>query len=289
MDENGAAQLGQRRSNTPPHCAQASGMSASNSSNQRLAAPHVRQNATQSPRTFRRSSRSQSLALPMLAIVLLAAGCGASAYDSTRGATIEHRGTTIVVVPHRHGNWRLVLLHGRGAGPKQFLTQPLFDELAALGTKAPVVVLPDGGDHSYWHNRRGGRWGSQVLRLLHGRVALGGISMGGFGSLLLGPRSHVCALGAHSPALWQHAGDTAAGAFDDAADFARNGIVNRPPDYGKTPLWIDVGSSDPFRATDVLYAHEIHAQLHVWPGGHDGAYWRAHVRSYLRFYAAHCS
>ena len=264
-------------------------MSASNCSNQRRAAPHVRQNATQSPSTFRRSSRSQSLALPMLLIVLLAAGCGAPAYHSTRGATIEHRGTTIVVVPQPHGDWRLVLLHGGGAGPKQFLMQPLFDELAALGRKAPIVVLPDGGDHSYWHNRADGRWGSQVLRLLHGRVALGGISMGGFGSLLLAPHSQVCAIGAHSPALWKRAGDTAAGAFDDKADFARNDIFERPPNYGRTPVWIDVGSSDPFHDTDVMYAREIHAQLHVWPGGHDGAYWRAHMRSYLRFYAAHCS
>src|SRR5947207_396994 len=65
MDENAALQLGQRRSRTPVHCGQASGMSPSNSSNQRRAAPHVRQNATQSPRTLRRSSRSQSDAFPM--------------------------------------------------------------------------------------------------------------------------------------------------------------------------------------------------------------------------------
>lgn len=43
-------------------------------------------------------------------------------------------------------------------------------------------------------------------------------------------------------------------------------------------VWIDVGTEDPFRSAAVHYAHEIHAQLHVWPGGHDDSYWHAHLR-----------
>src|SRR5581483_10903027 len=62
IEENGAPHDLQRRSNSPPHCGHASGISASNSSNQRFAAPQPRQNATQSPSTFRRSSRNQSAA-----------------------------------------------------------------------------------------------------------------------------------------------------------------------------------------------------------------------------------
>ena len=49
---------------SPPHCGQRSGSSLSVSSNQRTAKPQPRQNALQSPRTLRRSSRSQSAALP---------------------------------------------------------------------------------------------------------------------------------------------------------------------------------------------------------------------------------
>src|SRR5213076_1845586 len=64
VELNGALHEGQRRSIVPPHCGQSSGTSASYSSNQRRAAPHSRQKATQSPSTFRRSSRSQSDALP---------------------------------------------------------------------------------------------------------------------------------------------------------------------------------------------------------------------------------
>ena len=33
------------------------------------------------------------------------------------------------------------------------LTGHLFVALHHLGTRAPIVVLPDGDDHSYWHNR----------------------------------------------------------------------------------------------------------------------------------------
>jgi len=230
-------------------------------------------------------------------------------YRSTDGATLEHftlRSRAvgadlheILVRPAKRGSGTLlVLLHGRGSSASSFLNQTFFDSLARLGAHAPTVLLLDGGDHSYWHDRADGKWGTMVLReaIPAGlrrsgarRVAIGGISMGGFGALSLGARGSFCAVGARSAALWFHAGDSAAGAFDDAADFARWGaLVARPPRY-RAPVWIDVGASDPFRAADVAYAHEIHAQLHVWPGGHDGAYWRAHTAAYLRFFADSCA
>jgi poly(3-hydroxybutyrate) depolymerase len=85
-------------------------------------------------------------------------------YWTTRGAGTEHYTLhsrlvhrelhEIRVVPAQHGNWTLVLLHGRGGGPSGMLSQSLFDALHDLGSRAPVVLLPDGGDHSYWHNPR---------------------------------------------------------------------------------------------------------------------------------------
>jgi S-formylglutathione hydrolase FrmB len=222
-------------------------------------------------------------------------------YWTTRGARIEHYVLhsryvhadlhEIRVVPQHPGGWTLVLLHGRSAPPSSFLSQSFFDALHSLGRRAPVVLLPDGGDHSYWHDRADGRWGTMVLREIvppHGRVAIGGISMGGYGALLLGAEGHFCAVGGHSPALWLSGADSAAGAFDDAQDYTRHDIVDRPPHYS-APVWIDVGKDDPFRDAAVRYAHEIHAQLHVWPGGHDDAYWHSHMRQYLAFYARHCA
>jgi S-formylglutathione hydrolase FrmB len=173
-------------------------------------------------------------------------GCGdGPSYHSTRAArfvrfTLHSRLALrdlheVLVVPPRHGRWMLVLLHGYHASPSQFLTQPLFDTLTALRARAPEVLLLDGSADSYWHNRADGRWESMVLReaipagtaRTHARrVAIGGISMGGYGALLLGSRSarRFCAVGAQSPALWLSAGETAPGTFDDAEDYERNDV-----------------------------------------------------------------
>src|SRR3954453_18991350 len=58
----------------------------------------------------------------------------------------------------------LVWLDGRSGHPGDFFTAELYAALSRLGDRAPVVVELDGGDHSYWHDRRGGRWGAYVMR-----------------------------------------------------------------------------------------------------------------------------
>jgi poly(3-hydroxybutyrate) depolymerase len=202
----------------------------------------------------------------------------------------------------------LVFLHGRGLRPESLLSDEFYAGLSRLGAGAPIVVALDGGDHSYWHDRRGGRWGSYVLREAipaavrelgadGSRVAIGGISMGGYGAFELARearRGRFCAVGGHSPAFWLSAGQTAPGAFDDAADFARHDVYRyvrtRAHPYGSTPLWIDRGTRDPFGPYDASIVRELNARgasllSHVWPGEHTGSYWRAHMGRYLRFYA----
>jgi hypothetical protein len=238
-----------------------------------------------------------------VAVVLLA-GCATAQHKATRPRprlriepyTLHSRFVhtplhPIRIVPTKHGNWTLVLMYGRGGRPAGELTGRLLRALQKLGRRAPVVLLPDGGDHSYWHNRADGAWESMVLKEIvpkHGRVAIGGISMGGYGALLLGARRHFCAVEGHSPALWFGGAYSAPGAFDDAEDYARNDIVNHPPHY-TSPVWVDVGTEDPFHDAAVYYADEIHAQLHVWPGGHDGDYWDPHFARYMAFYVRHCA
>ena len=251
--------------------------------------------------------------LTIAVVVALATGCGGGPrYRSTRGARLihftlhsrltavypatEHDLHEILVVPKRHGHWLLVLLHGKGGGPSQFLSQPFFDTLRTLGSRAPDVLLLDGGADSYWHDRSSGGWGSMVvdegvpagLRRTHARrVAIGGISMGGYGALLAASRDrNFCAVGVQSPALWLGPGDTAPGAFDDAQDYALNDVFElRPP----RPLWIALGASDPFRDATLPYARRAGVRAHVSPGGHDSTFWDAHMPGLLRFFAHACS
>jgi S-formylglutathione hydrolase FrmB len=211
----------------------------------------------------------------------------------------------------------LVLLHGRHdrthasrtwskSGPQAMLSSALLAGIAQLGARAPIVVLLNGGQHSWYHDRRSGRWASMILddaipdavRRFHAdpkRIAIGGISMGGYGALHLAalrPRS-FCAVGAHSAALYTSYRASAPVAFDDAADFARNDVFKaaRKGRFNPLPVWIDGGASDAFHDADAAFASLLRARgaqvtYHVWPGGHTASYWDAHMAAYLQFYAS---
>src|SRR6476660_1163355 len=220
----------------------------------------------------------------------------------TRGARIVHYRLEgrdeIAVVPHRPNGRLLVLLHGRGAGPEQFLTGAFFKELGA--TESPTVVMLNGGDHSFWHNRNSGKWASMVLdtaipdaqRRFHtsGKVGIGGISMGGYGALHIASLrpSEFCGVGAHSAALWRRSGAAARGAFDNAIDYRANNVFRAIGKLKKTDVWMDVGNGDPFRAADSELARKLSVILHVYPGGHDSAYWNARMPIYFAFYRHAC-
>jgi len=240
-------------------------------------------------------------------------------YESTRGATVSrftvhsalvHRDLhEILVTPagDRKRRALLVFLHGRGSPPDSNLRQPLFDALHALGPRAPVVLLTDGGNHSYWHDRRDGRWGTSVLREAipaalsrshadGNRVAIGGISMGGFGALDLARLApgRFCAVGAHSAALWFRSADTPAGAFDDAEDFARHDLLRlaQSRTLHHVKIWIDIGREDPFLQANTALARELRTggsrvQLVLHSGGHSG--WSDRMDEYMRFYASACA
>ena len=222
------------------------------------------------------------------------------------------------IVPPNGTRALLVLLHGRHdrprgvsqgtskSGPESMVSSALLAGLAELGQSAPIVVLLNGGRHSWYHDRREGRWGSMILDeaipdALHrfharaDRIAIGGISMGGYGALHLAALRpyEFCAVGAHSAALYETFDASAPVAFDNPADFARNNVFRaaRQGRLDGLPVWLDVGSNDPFYSADaafdsVLRARDADVSYHVWPGGHTLSYWRVHMAEYLRFYAS---
>ena len=224
-------------------------------------------------------------------------------------------GVNVIVPPladPRGKRGLLVYLHGRG-GYEGTFNDAVLRGLPLLHGHGPVIAFPAGGVHGYWHDRADGDWDSWVTdevipRVVKRfgvdprRIAIGGISMGGFGAfdIALHHPGMFCAVGGHSPALWFEGGETAPGAFDDAADFERNDVVGtvqaEPEAFGDARVWIDYGSEDPFRVYDEGFVEAIGAgsadlTAHSWPGAHEGGYWNDHWPDYQRFYVnalAHC-
>ena len=270
------------------------------------------------------------LVVLLLAVLLALAGCGSG--GSTQGAPtresvvaggklrideveVESRAVgreldVSVIEPTEPASVRrplLVFLHGAGGSNESFLANPaVLSGLSGLGAEAPVVAFPD-GETSWWHNRSSGDWERYVMREVlpivrrrfdtdpH-RVAVGGISMGGYGAYHLGLEhpDRFCAVGGHSAGLWLDQSEEFEGAFDDRGDYERNdvlGTVRADPDaFGDTRIWNDYGDEDWFVPGNAAFVSALRkggADLtaHVWPGGHDGAYWDAHWSQYLRFYA----
>ena len=276
------------------------------------------------PAQIRRRRRVALLAFALLASAAVYLSLAATVFAPVdeHGARVERltvqsravgRGIGVAVVvpakaPPRGSRSLLVFLHGRGGSEETFTgNEAVFEGLAKLGARAPVIAFPDGADHSYWHDRDGGRWGRYVMREViptvvrrfgvdPRRIAIGGISMGGFGAydLALQHPRRFCAVGGHSPALWFEGSETAPGAFDDAADFHRNDVVGavrgNPDAFAGMRVWNDYGDEDPFRVydegfVDYLRADRADLSAHTWHGGHDNAYWNRHWAAYLRFYA----
>lgn len=235
-------------------------------------------------------------------------GTTVARYDLRSAAAGRRLVQTVVLPPgDPRGRPLLVLLHGRAQDPARLARAPLRAALAALGDRAPVVLLPADDGGSYWHDRDSGRWASYVLyeaiptvvrryRLDGGRKALGGISMGGAGAYALAAAApgRFCAVGGHSPALWTAPDAVDPGAYDDEDDFARHDPV-APVRTGteqpyRVPLWLDAGRDDRFLPAARTFASALRARgedvrMTTWAGGHEERYWQRHLPSYARFYA----
>jgi S-formylglutathione hydrolase FrmB len=256
-----------------------------------------------------------------LLAVLLVAGCGGddrppAPRPAERGVAVhglEVRSSAVgraldalVIDPRRAPEDAplLVLLHGQGSSPDSMVAQELLDELVGLGDRAPVVLLPDGDEASYWHDRDGGAWARMVLDEAipaaaerfgadPRRVAVAGFSMGGFGALHLATRDpgRFCSVAAHSPAVFTSRpkpGSPFAEAFDDDADFRRADPVARarrlPPG-----TWVDVGDADPFApAVRRLVERMRRPRYREWRGDHDFSYFVREAPRWLRFHLERC-
>ncbi|MFE4227166.1 alpha/beta hydrolase [Arthrobacter sp. NPDC056886] len=195
-----------------------------------------------------------------------------------------------------------VFLHGLGGSHAVLLEdlaahEPLQRHLDAGGT--PFAIAAVDGGNTWWHPRADGSdtqsmlvkefvpfLGSQGYDL--GRIGLFGISMGGFGSLLLASQGRlpgVRAVSAMSPAVWDHYDPRQESAFDGPADFAAHDVFALRPRLAAVPKRIDCGTGDDLAATVRAYRAGLPGEVEggFRPGGHDYGYWRSVLPEVLSF------
>lgn len=200
----------------------------------------------------------------------------------------------------------LVFLHGRKRKPGSPRNRAIEGAVGQVGEDAPVVLLANGGDHSYFHDRRDGKWGTYVSEELVGytvrkyglddtRVAYAGLSMGGYGALELTREANrtMCGVGAIAPALFLSAEQSASGAFDDADDFnAHDPLAAVRADNAAlhgTPVFLAGGDEDPFREgtdamADALRGGPSPVVRRTGAGGHSRLYWNPLFKPMLEWF-----
>jgi enterochelin esterase-like enzyme len=205
----------------------------------------------------------------------------------------------------------LYMLHGAGGNYTEWSDSFLperADELIRAGEIQPmIVVMPEGGERSYFSNLNDGpRWGDYLAtevvpfidaayRTIPARAsrAIGGLSGGGLGALQLALNHPDLfgVVGGHSPSvrlepdpnLWYLSGQS----FYEQSPLWL--AQNRPWPDGLR-VWLDVGTDDWWRPNvevlhDLLQVNGHPVAWQEFPGTHEAEYWIAHVPEYLRFYS----
>lgn len=204
----------------------------------------------------------------------------------------------------------VVMLHGEGDNHSDALPGPTPAEAVGISVQgeplAPMALVTVDGGKGYWHPHPTDDPMTMVVHelipMLQGwglgrtpdQIATMGISMGGYGAVLLAelhPRLFR-AVAAISPAVWTSYAQAAAvnpGAYDSAAQFARYDAVTHAATIARTPVRIASGYADPFHPGVVALAERLGPDAEVvFTGGcHTGPFFRYELPASLAFLADH--
>ena len=231
-------------------------------------------------------------------------------YSAARRRTV---GYTLAYPPGHGPGDRLplvVMLHGYGASHADALSgmspaQALALRVAGTPLSPMALVTVDGGG-GYWNphpgddpmamltdelipmcKRRGLGTGSR-------HVGVMGISMGGYGALLVAEKRPdlIGAAAAISPAIWTsyaQARAANAGAYASAADFAADDAMTHAAALAKVPVRVASGYSDPFYPDVQVFARALPktAEVYFGTGCHTGPFFNAQEPPSLAFLARH--
>ncbi len=231
-------------------------------------------------------------------------------YSAARNRRV---GYTLAYPPRHHAGNELplvIMLHGYGANHTGALIGMSPAQALALVVDgrplAPMaMVTVDGGD-GYWNPHPGdnpmamvtGELIPRCRRLGLGRppqrIGTMGISMGGYGALLLAEKHPhlIAAVAAISPAIWTsyaQARDANAGAYASAAAFAANNAVTHAAALAHLPMRVASGYDDPFSPGVHALARALPARAVVdfVKGCHTGPFFAEQQPPSLAFLARH--
>jgi enterochelin esterase-like enzyme len=231
-------------------------------------------------------------------------------YSAARRTTV---GWTIGYPPgHRPGDKLplVVALHGFGGSHLDALSGLTPAQAVALHAAgaplAPVALVTVDGGGGYWNPHPGDNPQAMLVDELiprcqrrglgtgPRRVGVLGISMGGYGALLLAekyPRL-VGAAAAISPAVWTsypQAQAANAGAFASAADFAAGNVITHASALAGVPVRVAAGQDDPFYPGVRALAGALPktAEVYFGAGCHTSPFFLAQEPPALAFLAGH--
>jgi enterochelin esterase-like enzyme len=236
-------------------------------------------------------------------------------YSRARNRTV---GYTIAYPPGARPGDRLplvIMLHGYGGDHTNAVSGMSPAQALALRSAGPplaplAMVTVDGGD-GYWNPHPGDdpmemltgeliplcqRRGLGTAPPPHpqGRIGVMGISMGGYGALLLAEKHPrlVAAVAAISPAIWTSYAQAKAanpGAYASAADFAADDAVTHAAALARLPVRVAAGYADPFYPGVRALASVLPrtAVVDFGNGCHDGSFFTAQEPPSLAFLARH--
>jgi enterochelin esterase-like enzyme len=200
----------------------------------------------------------------------------------------------------------VVMLHGYGGNHTNAVVgmspvQALALEVDGVALRPMAMVTVDGGG-GYWNPHPGDdpmamvldellpRMGRQGLGMPDHRVGAMGISMGGYGALLLAEKApdRIGGVAAISPAIWtsyDEAQRANPGAYASAADFAADDAVTHAGALASTPVRVASGNADPFHAGVEALAAALpaHAIVAFSSGCHTGPFFTAQEGPSLAF------
>jgi len=171
---------------------------------------------------------------------------------------------------------------------------------------APIALVAADGGGLYWNRHPGDDPMAMIVdelipmcrRLGLGRaprsVGATGISMGGYGALLLAEnhRHLISAVAAISPAIWTtyaEARGANAGAYASAGAFAGDDVVTHASALAGMPVRIASGIEDPFHPGVAALARALPASaiVEITQGCHDGSFFASQTPAALAFLAQH--